>query len=160
MERYVIKRAEIEAMQGLAKTHFLNACAQRNNKSLGDLTGLTGFGFHVIEVPPGRQSTEYHMHHYEDECVYVLAGDGTVRIGDGEHAIEAGDFIGYRAGGCAHTMVNTGATPLKCIVVGGRIAHDIADYPRLRKRLFRNAGRPWELVDFDAIDHPVAGRKA
>ncbi|MEO0362142.1 MAG: cupin, partial [Pseudomonadota bacterium] len=40
-DRYLVTREEIEAMEGLAKTHFLNADARRTNKSLGDLTGLT-----------------------------------------------------------------------------------------------------------------------
>lgn len=56
METYIIKKSEIEAMEGLQKTHFLNKNAQRVNKSLGDLTGLTGLGFHIIEVPPGKNS--------------------------------------------------------------------------------------------------------
>jgi len=111
-------------MAGLEKSHFLNKDAQRSNKSLGDLTGLTGLGFHLIEVPPGKSSTEYHMHYFEDECTYVLSGTGTVTIGDETHAIAAGDFIGYRKGGLPHTMDNTGDEVLKCIVVGERLAHD------------------------------------
>ena len=81
MEKYLLKREEIEAMEGLRKSHFLNPDAQRTNKSLGDLTGLTGIGFHLIHVPPGKLSTEYHVHHYEDECTYVLCGSGTATIG-------------------------------------------------------------------------------
>ena len=82
VDGYLIKRDAIESMQGLAKTHFLNHKAQRTNKSLGDLTGLTGFGFHIIEVPPGALSTECHVHQFEDEAVYVLEGSATARIGD------------------------------------------------------------------------------
>ncbi len=67
MDRYVLTRAEIDAQAGLAKTHFLNDNARRVNKSLGDLTGLTGFGFHLVEVEPGRESTELHRHYFEDE---------------------------------------------------------------------------------------------
>ena len=47
MEKYVVTREEVEAYEGIAKTHFLNENAKRINKSLGDLTGLTGFGFHI-----------------------------------------------------------------------------------------------------------------
>src|SRR6056297_3801271 len=35
----LLKRADIEALEGLEKTHFLNERARRINKSLGDLTG-------------------------------------------------------------------------------------------------------------------------
>ena len=52
-DEYIIKSDAIAAMPGLDKTHFLNLNAKRVNKSLGDLTGLTGFGSHIIEVEPG-----------------------------------------------------------------------------------------------------------
>lgn len=55
MDKYQIIKAEIEQFAGASKTHFLNENTQ--NKSLGDLTGLTGLGFHLIEVQPGYEST-------------------------------------------------------------------------------------------------------
>lgn len=159
MDKYLITADEINTMTGLAKTHFLNKDAQRSNKSLGDLTGLTGLGFHLIEVPPGKWSTEFHVHYYEDECTYVLSGTGSVTIGDDTYTISAGDFIGYRKGGLPHTMQNTGNEMLKCIVVGERLAHDTGDYPNKGKRIHRNAGLPWELVDLTDIEHPSGGAK-
>jgi len=156
MTAYLLKKADIDALPGVAKTHFLNGNARRLNKSLGDLTGLSGFGFHLITVQPGHESTEYHMHHHEDECVYVLSGTGTVTIGETDHAIGPGDFIGYRKGGEAHTMLASGAEPLVCIVVGERLAHDVGDYPRQGKRIFRQVGLPWNLVEHEAIETPNA----
>ncbi|ASJ71315.1 cupin domain-containing protein [Granulosicoccus antarcticus] len=158
-ERYVLKALEIAEFEGTAKTHFLNPEAQRSNKSLGDLTGLSGIGFHLIEVQPGQQSTEYHVHHHEDECTYILSGSALVTVGEETHEVGAGDFIGYRAGGLAHTMLATGDEPLVCIVVGSRLKHDVGDYPRLGKRIYRQAGLPWNLVDHDAIVTPDAGAK-
>ena len=157
---YLVKAAEIAAMEGLAKTHFLNPNARRINKSLGDLTGLTGLGFHLIEVEPGCETTEHHLHHHEDECVYVLDGTATAVIGAEEHAIGPGDFIGYRKGGLAHSIRNTGDTVLRCLVAGQRLAHDVGDYPRQGLRLYRNPGMPWNLVDHAAISEPQGGRKA
>ena len=107
-DTYLLSAAEIEAMEGVNKTHFLNDNAKRINKSLGDLTGLTGFGFHIIEVAPGRETTEHHVHHHEDECIFVLSGTAIAIIGEEEHPIGPGDFIGYRKGGLAHSIVNTG----------------------------------------------------
>ncbi len=141
MADYVIKKKDIEEMEGLNKTHFLNPNAVRTNKSLGDKVGLTGIGFHIIEIAPGHDSTEYHVHYFEDECVYVLSGHGEVVIGDETTAVGEGDFIGYPAGGLPHVMTNTGEEILRCIVVGQRLAHDEADYPRLNKRIYRNQGR-------------------
>jgi len=158
-DRYLLTAAQIAEMPGLEKTHFLNPNATRINKSLGDMTGLTGLGFHIIEVAPGCETTEYHVHHHEDECIFVLSGHATAVIGEDEHAIKPGDFIGYRKGGLAHTIKNTGDEVFCCIVVGQRLAHDVGDYPNKSKRIYRNAGMDWNLVDHGAIATPKAGRK-
>jgi uncharacterized cupin superfamily protein len=160
MDRYIVKKSEIEEMECLSKSHYLNSNAVRINKSIGDLTGLEGFGFHIIEVPPTKESTEFHSHKFEDECVYVLSGNATARIGTEEFEISGGDFLGYRANGLAHTILNTGSEMLRCIVVGERLDHDVADYPKLNKRLYRNKGESWDLVDINNVEHPSVEGKS
>jgi len=159
MDRYIVTREEIEAYEGVTKTHFLNENAKRINKSLGDLTGLTGFGFHIIEVEPGHESTELHMHYHEDECIYILDGEAEATIGETTHQVKRGDFIGYRAGGEPHQLKNTGDMTLRCIVVGQRLDHDVGEYPSKKKRIYRNKGMKWNLVDLDQISEPIAGKK-
>lgn len=159
MDKYIVTQEEIAAYEGVTKTHFLNDNAQRINKSLGDLTGLTGLGFHIIEIEPGHESTEFHKHYHEDECVYILEGEAEATIGDTKHHVKSGDFIGYRAGGEAHQLSNVGDSILRCIVVGQRLAHDVGDYPLKQKRIYRNQGLPWNLVDLDNISEPQAGKK-
>lgn len=158
-ETYLVTAEQIDAMQGLAKTHFQNANAKRINKSLGDLTGLTGLGIHIIEVEPGCETTEYHVHYFEDEAVYVLSGTATAEIGEDTFQIKPGDFIGYRKGGKAHTITNTGDSTFRCLVIGQRLDQDVADYPRKGQRIYRNAGMPWDLADLDKLSHPQAGAK-
>jgi len=80
-------------------------------------------------------------------------------IGDKEYAVKAGDFLGYRKGGQAHSIRNSGTGLLRCIVVGQRLPHDVADYPKRAKRLYRNVGMAFDLVDVDTIEHPIAGTK-
>lgn len=158
-ETYLLTAEDIAAMEGLAKTHYLNPNARRINKSLGDATGLTGLGIHLIEVPPGCETTETHVHYFEDEAVYVLSGTGHADIGGVEHPIKSGDFIGYRKGGLSHNIRNSGSETLRCLVIGERLDHDVADYTRKSKRIYRNEGLPWDLADLDALDHPAAGAK-
>jgi uncharacterized cupin superfamily protein len=160
MRSQVLKKDAIDAMEGLRKLHFLNREAQRVNKSLGDEAGLTSIGFHIVDVEPGRDSTELHSHHHEEECVYILEGEATATIGERTIAVEAGDFIAYPAGGEPHKLTNTGDRTLRCIVVGQRLAHDVVDYPGQRKRLYRNQNLPWNLVDMADIVQPDAGQKA
>ncbi len=155
----IIKKREIDGMEGLVKTHFLNSKAKRINKSLGDAVGLTNIGFHIIEVAPGDESTEYHVHHFEDECLFILAGKATVTIGSVDFEVGEGDFIGCPAGGKPHSMRNTGADTLHCIVVGQRLSHEIVDYPNLGKRLYIH-GNDSDLVDNNHITSPVVGEKA
>ncbi|MEM8823469.1 MAG: cupin domain-containing protein [Pseudomonadota bacterium] len=155
----LLRAADIAAMAGLAKTHFLNPKARRLNKSLGDATGMTGLGIHLIEVQPGDVTTEHHVHHHEDEAVFILSGTADAYIGDRVESLGPGDFLGYAAGGEAHSLVATGDEPLRCLVVGQRLDHDVADYPRKRKRIFRNVGQPWTLVDHDALESVVARAK-
>ncbi|SPF77585.1 cupin domain-containing protein [Pseudoprimorskyibacter insulae] len=158
-DTYIVKASDIDAMDGLNKTHFLNDNAKRVNKSLGDLTGLTGFGFHIVEVEPGHVTTEHHVHYHEDECVYVLAGTGNAIIGEDSFPIGPGDFIGYRKGGQAHSIEVTGSETFRAIVVGQRLEHDVGDYTRLGKRIYRQIGLPWNLVDIADIDEPQGGKK-
>ncbi|MCA9577347.1 MAG: cupin domain-containing protein [Polyangiales bacterium] len=152
---YILSRDAIEAMPGTAKVHFLNPNGRRLNKSLGDATGLTGLGFHLIEVPVGAESTEHHRHLFEDECVYVLSGRAHVTLDEETFEVGEGDFIGLPAGGPAHVFSNPGPEPLRCLVVGQRLTHDVGDYPRLGKRLYRN-GEAWDLVDLAHIVDPKA----
>ncbi len=159
MDTYLISKEQIEALPGTDKTHFLNPRAKRLNKSLGDLTGLNQIGFHIIEIQAGDYSTEPHLHYFEEECVYILEGEATALIGEETLAVKAGDFLGYRAGGKAHGLKNTGTGVLKCIVVGQRLDNDVADYPQQQKRIFRNKGLAWDLVNTADISHPEGGKK-
>ncbi len=159
MDKYLLTREEIEDYEGIEKTHFLNPNARRVNKSLGDLTGLESIGFHIIEIQPGFESTEMHVHYFEEECVYILEGQADATIGEDVLPVKAGDFIGYRVGGKTHKLVNTGESVLKCIVVGQRLDHDVADYSEKKKRIYRNKGMEWNLVDLENIQEPVAGKK-
>ena len=71
------------------------------------------------------------------------------------YQVEAGDFIGYPAGGEPHDLRNTGAGLLRCLVVGQRLPFDVATYPEKGKRLYRMAGQPWDMADITAIEHPA-----
>jgi len=153
--KHILSAADIDAMERVAKVHFLNDNGRRDNRSLGDATGLTGLGVHLIDIPAGADSTQYHRHLQEDECVYVLSGRGQVTLDEQTFELGAGDFVGLPAGGPAHVFHNPGPGPLQCLVIGERLQHDEAQYPRIGKRLFRNDGK-WSLVDAADVTDPKA----
>ena len=51
------------------------------------------------------------------------------------------------------------AEVLRLLVVGQRLAQDVGDYPRLGKRIYRNAGMPADVVAHGDIAHPAVGAK-
>ena len=134
---------------------FLNPRSKRVTKPLGDLGGLQHLGFHLITLPVGSVASEFHQHVCAEECVYIIAGNGTARIGPDMFEVEAGDFIAYPTNGETHDLSNTGSLPMTCIVVGQRMDCDVVDYPEQNKRLYRFAGKAWDLVYIAAVSHPI-----
>ena len=43
-------------------------------------------GIHLTQIAPGKESTEYHLHHYE-EALYVLSGKGTLTMEGDQYLI-------------------------------------------------------------------------
>ena len=152
--KYLLKASEIEAMEGKQIiTHFLNPNAVRINKSLGDAVGMSEMGVHMIYVEPGKDSTEFHKHQYEEECIYIVSGTGKLTIEEDNYTVEKGDFVGLPANQVAHGLINNADETLVCLVMGQRLQHDIADYPNQSKRLYRHSGHA-ELVDHQNITDP------
>ena len=149
----LLTAGQIEAMPGERRVHFLNPNAVRLRKSLGDAVGLSHIGVHLIQVEPGRDTTEYHRHYHEEECIYCLSGRGTLIIEGDRYPFGPGDFLGLPADTAAHGLVNDGSELLTILVMGQRLGRDVADYPRRGKRLYRYDGH-WDLVDLDAIRDP------
>ena len=149
----ILKAKDIEAMAGERRIHFLNPNADRLRKSLGDAVGLNNIGVHLVTVEPGKDTTEYHKHYYEEECIYILSGSGTLIIEGESLPFEKGDFVGFPANTAAHSLKNTGSETLVFLVMGQRLEQDVADYPNQKKRLYRNSGR-WDLVNIDNITDP------
>ena len=135
-------------MAGQDKRHFLNRNARHLKKPLGDIAGLTKLGFHLIEVPIGSASCTFNRHICEEECIYILEGAGTVRIGATVLQVEAGDFIADAAGREVHDLRNTGFNILKCTIIGQRLDFHIVDYSEQTRRLGRASG---DLVDMATI---------
>ena len=155
---YHLSADDIDKVSATTKTHFLNDSARRREKSLATMTGLNEIDFCLVEVDPGDETTEHHKHYHEEECVYILEGEGTARIGAESLTVRPGDFVGFRKGGLAHSLKNTGSSVLRCIIVSQRKHHDVSDYPRKGKRLFRNKELTWNLVDVNVIDRPFGAK--
>lgn len=146
--RHHLPAADIASLAGEARPHPVNPKVNRVIKSLGDLTGLTALGVHIFETEPGADTTAFHLHHHEDEAIYVLSGTAEARVGDQVFAVGPGDFLGCPKGGPPHMLRNTGPDLLRCLVVGQRLDEDVIDYPDDGRRLRRGPdGREsWEKL--------------
>jgi uncharacterized cupin superfamily protein len=147
----LLRAAAIRAMPEERRVHSLDPAAVRHTRSLGDATGLTSLGVHLVRLAPRTASTVYHFHHHDEEWVYVLSGRGVADIGDEKFEVGPGDFMGFVAGSLPHLLTNPHGEDLVYLVGGNRLPYDVCDYPRIRKRRYRVNGQN-EYVDWDAVE--------
>jgi uncharacterized cupin superfamily protein len=97
---------------------------------LGQVFGLTQFGFNLETLEPGAQSALRHWHTLTDEFVYVLDGEVTLITDAGATAMHAGTCVGFKAGvRNAHHFVNRSNAAVRYLLIGSRVAGDQAFYP-------------------------------
>ncbi len=145
---HYLKVSDIEAMSETVKVHPLNSVAVRHTKSLSDAVGMTKLGVHLVRVEPGKETTQFHFHHQEEEFIYIISGRGIAEIGEEQFEVQAGDFLGFTAPSLPHALKNPFPEDLVYLMGGERSNFDVCDYPRLKKRLFRFNGDR-QLIDLE-----------
>ncbi len=150
-ESPLIKAQKIKKLPEKAFQHPLNDNAVRNTKSLGDLVGLKHLGVHLVRVEQGKESTQFHFHHLQEEFLYILSGRGIAEIGDKEFEIEVGDFMAFTAPSLPHSMKNPYKEDLVYLMSGERRETDVTDYPRLHKRMYNMSGSK-QLIDLNNLE--------
>jgi mannose-6-phosphate isomerase-like protein (cupin superfamily) len=78
------------------------------------------------EVLPVGSAVGRHHHLETEEIYYILAGTGQMTVGDESRAVEAGDAI-FIPRGHTHTLENTGAEPMRLLLVCGP-AYSVEDH--------------------------------
>jgi len=103
-------------------------------KSLGAATGGERLGCSLYEVPPGKRAWPRHYHLANEEAIFVLEGRGTLKIGEKEVAISAGDYATLPAGEAgSHQTINTSDAPLRYLCFSTMVAPDVMVYPDSNK---------------------------
>jgi uncharacterized cupin superfamily protein len=123
--------------EGRSFSHPLNPKSEVHLRSLGDAVGLERLGIHIVRIPPGKESFVFHMHYTEEEFIYVLSGRGIAEIGDEEHEVGPGDFMGFPTPSVGHHLKNPFTEDLVYLAGGERRVSEVADFPRLNKRIVR-----------------------
>jgi uncharacterized cupin superfamily protein len=97
---------------------------------LGRSLQARGVGCSWYEVPPGKAAFPLHFHCANEEAVFVLEGQGTLRIGAETVPLRAGDYVSFPPGPeHAHQILNTGTGPLRYLGLSTLLTTDVVGYP-------------------------------
>ena len=145
---FLFTAEQIQAAEERA-SHPWNPRSELIGTHLSRLAGLKSAGISLVRIPPGKESFVYHLHHREDEWIYVLAGRGIAEINEREFEVRSGDFLAYPAGKAAHHLRNEGEDELVYLMGGDNKSFEVADFPRLGKRMVKLDGQPtiYDLAD-------------
>lgn len=151
-EELIVRTTQLDPSEAIHLSYPLSDRSDVYMTRLSDRTGLTHLGISLARVPPGRESFALHVHTRQEEWIYVVSGRGHVRLDQRELPIEAGDFVGFPAGGPAHVVRNTSKADLVYLQGGDRRGGDRVRYPDLKKIGFEHRPGEMALIDEDAIE--------
>jgi uncharacterized cupin superfamily protein len=145
-ERKCLLRASEVAENESGFSHPWNPDSEMYGVRLGAMVGLSRIGVNRIRVPGGKESFVYHSHYTEEEWIFVVSGRGVAEIDGEEYEVAAGDFMGFPPPGVAHHLRNPYEEDLVYLVGGENHEVEVADFPRLGKRMIRR-GEDVEIYD-------------
>ena len=99
-------------------------------KRLGAAAGGADLGCSLYELPPGKRAWPYHYHAGNEEAIYVLAGEGTLRHAGGTDDLRAGDYVALPAGeDGAHRVINDSEGALRYLALSTMRDPEVLVYP-------------------------------
>lgn len=138
-------------------SHPWNPKSEIKGTHLSALAGLKRTGVSVVRLAPGKESFAYHLHHREEEWIYILSGTGIARVDGEDYEMNPGDFVAFPTPSVPHVMLNPGEDELVYLMGGEQLDFEIADFPTLDKRMIRRGstieiyklsnGRPFDNPD-------------
>ena len=146
MERKVLIKADEVADKAAGFSHPWNPNSEIVGTRLSTLVGLSRTGVTLVHIPPGKESFVYHAHYREEEWIYIISGRGIAEIDDEEFEVSAGDFMGFPTPSVAHHLRNPYDEELVYLVGGENLDVEVAEFPRLGKRMFRR-GQDVEIYE-------------
>lgn len=95
--------------------------------------GGTNISCGLWELPPGKKSFPFHMHHVTEEAMFVISGTAQVRTPEGLTPIGAGDYVSFPPSDGAHQLINDGTEPLVYVGISAPKGVDVVEYPDSNK---------------------------
>ena len=125
----------------------------------GTWCGGHPFDVQIRRIPPGAAVCPFHSHLAQWELFVVQTGSGTVRTGDGSHAVKTGDVF-FHPPGAPHQLANTGPVDLEVLIIADNPPLDAFYYPDSNKWGLRPPGMYFRLTEvgyFDGEEPAVPG---
>ena len=150
----LLRASEIAETKEIKAQHPLNPNSEVYIRTMSEAVGMSRVGVHLARVPPGKESLAYHTHHYEEEFLYILSGRGIADIDGREFEVGPGDFLGFKVPSVGHNLRNPFDEDLVYMMGGERRDFEVADFPRLQKRLIRDREKAVivHVADLDVFD--------
>jgi uncharacterized cupin superfamily protein len=121
---------------------FASRMKGREKRRLGEFFGLKNFGINLTRLAPNAMSSLRHAHTKQDEFVYIVQGNPTLRTREGSLKLAPGMCVGYPAGsGNAHHLQNETMEDVLYLEVGDRTPGDEVTYPDDDIQLVRRDGK-------------------
>lgn len=136
-ERKFLIKADEVAGKAASFSHPWNLNSEIIGTHLSTLVGLSRTGVSLVRIPAGKESFVYHSHHREEEWIYIISGSGIAEINGEEFEVTAGDFMGFPTPSVAHHLRNPYDESLVYLMGGENLDVEIAEFPRLGKRMLR-----------------------
>jgi uncharacterized cupin superfamily protein len=115
-------------------------------RRLGTEAGARALGCSYFELPAGKTAFPFHFHSAIEEAIFVLEGQGTLRIGKDTVDVRAGDYVALPPGPDApHALTSAGTGPLRYLCLSAPanpVTMDIVAYPDSKKVAFASGIDP------------------
>jgi uncharacterized cupin superfamily protein len=102
-------------------------------KRLAAAAGGNGLGVSWFELAPGKKAFPFHFHLANHEALFVLEGEGVLRLGEEEHPLRPGDYVAFPPGPPAHQVINRSQAPLRYLGLSTMKEPEVAVYPDSKK---------------------------
>lgn len=121
-------------------------------KSIGEFGGATKLGVCLETLLPGKQANQAHFHLAEEEHIYILEGELTLRLGKNHYTMTPGSYVCFPAGQeVEHAIFNHSAENCRYLIFSNRDENDVAVYPDTNKIRIRRTGESFvrdTVVDY------------
>lgn len=144
---HLVRAADAKAAES-SVSHPWNPKSLLVGAHLSQLGGLQRTGVSIVRIPSGHESFTYHSHQREEEWIYLLSGRAIAEVDDAEYELGPGDFLAFPTPSVAHHLRNPFPEDLVYLMGGENLDYDVADFPRLGKRMVKLQGQP-VIYDLD-----------